>query len=117
MAESHPRVLVALHGAEPGRALAAFLGARGFDPVSVRDTEAALNALERERMDCLVCEARGPRLRGRAGRGGGAAEGGLSAGERERRDCLGCGARGPRLDGLAVLGRALPRHAALCAVM
>ncbi len=82
MAESRPRVLVALHGAEPGRALAAFLGARGFDTVSVRDTEAALNALERERMDCLVCEA-----------------------------------RGPRLDGLAVLGRALAGHAALCAVM
>src|SRR5260221_12386136 len=66
MAESRPRVLVALHGAEPGRALAAFLGARGFDTVSVRDTEAALNALERERMDCLVCEARGPRLDGLA---------------------------------------------------
>src|SRR5260221_5325650 len=66
MAESRPRVLVALHGAEPGRALAAFLGARGFDTVSVRDTEAALNALGRERMDCLVCEARGPRLDGLA---------------------------------------------------
>ena len=66
MADPRPRVLVVLHGAEPGRSLAAFLGARGFDALSVRDTESALNALDRERVDCLVCEARAPRLDGLA---------------------------------------------------
>jgi DNA-binding NtrC family response regulator len=66
VADPRPRVLVALHGAEPGRSLAAFLGARGFDALSVRDTESALNALDRERVDCLVCEARAPRLDGLA---------------------------------------------------
>jgi len=66
VADPRPRVLVVLHGAEPGRSLAAFLGARGFDALSVRDTESALNALDRERVDCLVCEARAPRLDGLA---------------------------------------------------
>lgn len=66
MAEPRPRVLVALHAAEPGRTLAAFLGARGFDALGVRDTESALNALDRERVDCLVCDARAPRLDGLA---------------------------------------------------
>jgi DNA-binding NtrC family response regulator len=66
MADARPRVLVVLHGAEPGRALAAFLGARGFDALSVRDSESALNALDRERVDCLVCDARAPRLDGLA---------------------------------------------------
>jgi DNA-binding NtrC family response regulator len=59
-------VLVALHAAESGRTLVAFLGARGFDALGVRDTESALNALDRERVDCLVCDARAPRLDGLA---------------------------------------------------
>lgn len=66
MSDLRPRVLVALRGDEPGRALAAFLDANGFACVSVRDTESALNALERERVDCLVCEAHTPRLDGLA---------------------------------------------------
>ncbi len=66
MSDSRPRVLVALAGADPGRALAEFLDAHGFACVPVRDTESALNALERERVDCLVCEVRAPRLDGLA---------------------------------------------------
>ena len=66
MSEPRPRVLVVLHGTEPGRALARFLDGHGFDCVPVRDTESALNALERERADCLVCEARATRLDGLA---------------------------------------------------
>ncbi len=62
MAEAHPRVLIALPGVEAARALAGFLGAHGFDSVAVRDTESALNALEREPVDCVVCAARAPRL-------------------------------------------------------
>src|SRR6185369_9837165 len=38
----------------------------GFDALSVRDTESALNALDRERVDCLVCAARADRLDGLA---------------------------------------------------
>src|SRR5262245_49487298 len=64
MNPSRPRVLVALPGADPGRALAAFLGANGFEAVTVRDTESALNALDREHVDGLVCAARAPRLDG-----------------------------------------------------
>ena len=63
MAEPQPRVLVVVPA---GRALAEFLGARGFDELHVTDTEAALNALERGRVDCLVCAARAPRLDGLA---------------------------------------------------
>ena len=66
MADPRPRVLVVLYGAESGRSLAAFLGARGFDALSVRDTESALNALDHERVDCLVCDARAPHLDGLA---------------------------------------------------
>src|SRR5438309_11052532 len=66
MADPRPRVLVALRGAEAGRSLAAFLGARGFAALHVRDTESAVNALDRERIDCLVCDARAPRLDGLA---------------------------------------------------
>jgi DNA-binding NtrC family response regulator len=62
MPEPRPRVLVV--GPDTGRALAEFLGGRGFDALSVRDTESALNVLERERVDCLVCAARGQRLDG-----------------------------------------------------
>ena len=64
MNPSRPRVLVALPGAEPGRELAAFLDANGFEAVTVRDTESALNALDREHVDGLVCAARAPRLDG-----------------------------------------------------
>jgi len=66
MAEPRPRVLVAMHAAESERVLAEFLGARGFDALTVHDTESALNALDRERVDCLVCAARTPRLDGLA---------------------------------------------------
>jgi DNA-binding NtrC family response regulator len=66
MPEPRPRALVALRGAESGRALAAFLDAHGFECLCVRDTESALNALDRERADGLVCEARAPRLDGLA---------------------------------------------------
>jgi DNA-binding NtrC family response regulator len=64
MTTPRPRVLVALPGAEPGRALAEFLDGNGFDAVTVRDTESALNALDREHVDGLVCAARAPRLDG-----------------------------------------------------
>jgi DNA-binding NtrC family response regulator len=66
MAEARPRVLVALPGTEGPRALAGFLGAQGFECVTVRDTESALNALERDPVTGLVCAARGPRLDGLA---------------------------------------------------
>jgi len=66
MSEPRPRVLVALPRADAGRSLAAHLEARGFDTVTVRDTESALNALEREHVDGLVCAARAPRLDGLA---------------------------------------------------
>ena len=64
MSTARPRVLVALPGAETGRALAAFLDANGFDALTVRDTESALNAIDHEHMDGLVCAARAPRLDG-----------------------------------------------------
>ncbi len=66
LTDPRPRVLVALRASEHERALTALLGARGFDVVSVRDTESALHALERERMDGLVCAARTARLDGLA---------------------------------------------------
>ena len=66
MADPRPVVLVAIRSAEAGRALAAFLDGHGFECVCVRDTESALNALEDARADCLVCEARAPRLDGLA---------------------------------------------------
>ena len=66
MAEGRPRVLIALPGAEAAGGLAAFLDAEGFDCLTVRDTESALNALGREHVDCLVCAARAPRLDGLA---------------------------------------------------
>lgn len=66
MPEPRPHALIAIRGAEPGRALAAFLGAHGFECVCVRDTESALNALDDARADCLVAEARAPRLDGLA---------------------------------------------------
>jgi len=66
MPEPRPLALVALAAAEAGRSLAEFLGAHGFDALSVGDTESALNALEREHVDCLVCAARAPRLDGLA---------------------------------------------------
>lgn len=66
MPEPRPRALVVLRGPEAGRSLAAFLDAHGFDGVCVRDTQSALNVLDRERVDGLVCEARAPRLDGLA---------------------------------------------------
>ena len=57
MTAARPRVLVALPGAESGRALAAFLDANGFDVVTVQDTESALNALGREHVDLAGGEA------------------------------------------------------------
>ena len=66
MADPRPRVLVALPSAEAGRTLTALLGARGFDALAARDTESALNVLDRESVDCLVCTARAPRLDGLA---------------------------------------------------
>ena len=66
MPEPRARVLVVLPDAQGARALAEFLGARGFEALSVGDTQSALNALERERVDCLVCAARAPRLDGLA---------------------------------------------------
>jgi DNA-binding NtrC family response regulator len=62
MAEARPRVLIALPGAEAARGLAEYLAAHGFDCVAARDTESALNLLEREHVDCVVCAARAPRL-------------------------------------------------------
>jgi DNA-binding NtrC family response regulator len=66
MPDPRPRALVVRRAAEAGRSLAAFLDAHGFECVCVRDTEAALNALDHERTDGLVCETRAPRLDGLA---------------------------------------------------
>ena len=47
MPEPRARVLVVLPDAQGARALAEFLGARGFEALSVGDTQSALNEIGR----------------------------------------------------------------------
>lgn len=61
-----PRVLVVLGHATAQRAAVEFLAGHGFEARGVRDAESALNALERESVDGLVCAARAPGLDGLA---------------------------------------------------
>jgi len=66
MPQPKPRALIALRAVPAARALAAFLADHGFDTLTGGDTESALNVLDAERIDCVACDARAPRLDGLA---------------------------------------------------
>ena len=66
MSEPRPVALVVDRDHEDTRALVAFLRANQFDVEWTRDSEGAANVLEREHVDCLVSEARAPRIDGLA---------------------------------------------------
>ncbi len=59
-----PRVLVVDRETPETRRLLAFLRARGYRALWARDGEGAMNVLDQETVDCLVCELSGPRIDG-----------------------------------------------------